>query len=564
LGRKLKSKFQPTFIAWRFIFVVFLLVTVILGLSARVINLSIFNRSFLQHEGNIRSLRIVNVSAFRGMITDRNGLPLAVSSPVLSLWANPQLLSKELQTLKPLGHVLGLNPPTLLKLLEKNKNREFVYLKRGLLPDVSTQIKKLNIPGLFLFEEYKRFYPEGDASAHVVGFTNVDDKGEEGMELAYNSWLSGKKGSKLTVKDRLGREIDTLKILQVQTPGNDLTLSIDKRIQYIAFRELQAGVDKSQALSGSVVVLEAKTGEILAMVNNPSYNPNSRLHVRADAFRNRAITDTFEPGSTMKAFSIAAILESGKFNPQTVINTYPGWIRVGRHVVHDEHNNASLTVAKILGISSNVGVAKMILALPHNRLWEILHAVGFGQVTNVGYPGEQAGSIIARSALKPFALATLAFGYGISVTPLQIAQAYSIFANKGMKIPVTFRKLDAPPQGEQVIDAKTAGEMLHLLETVTSAKGATGEKARVPGYRVAGKTGTAIIAGAHGYKKKEYLSSFVGIAPASNPRLIVAVIIRSPQGKQYYGGQISAPVFEKVMENSLRLLNVTPDNILVN
>ena len=366
----------------------------------------------------------------------------------------------------------------------------------------------------------------------------------------------------MVMKDRRGHVVSEISQITEQKPGNDLTLSIDRRIQYLAYRELMQGVIKNVAISGTVVVLDVKTGEVLAMVNQPSFNPNNRTLQKKDVYRNRAITDTFEPGSTIKAFSIASALDSGLFKPTTIIDTHPGWLRVDHHVVRDEHNNNSINVARILQVSSNVGTTKMILSLPPNQLWSLLHRVGFGETTGTGFPGEQSGSLVKRPVWAPFTLATLAFGYGISVTPLQLAQAYSIFANDGIKIPVSLLKIDKAPIGERVINEKVAREMRDLLESVISTKGATGRLAQVPGYRVAGKTGTAIMAGPHGYQKHHYTSSFIGLAPASHPRLVVAVIIHDPQGKDYYASQVCAPIFGKIMEGALRILNVAPDGLV--
>lgn len=553
------------FIPWRFYLILSLILLVISGLVVRVIDLTVIKRGFLQNEGNVRVLRTINTPAFRGMITDRNNYPLAVSTSVYSVWINPRDFTATASHLKVLSRLLDIKPSHIQDLIkpEKGKHREFVYAKRGVSPEVAVKIKQLALPGVYLQEEYKRYYPEGEIAAHLVGFTNVDDKGQEGLELAYNQWLTGLPGKKMVIKDRLGRVVSDVRTIQEQKPGNDLVLSIDKRIQYLAYRELLAGVQQNVASSASVVVLDVKTGEILAIVNQPSFNPNNRPLHRTDIYRNRAVTDTFEPGSTIKPFSIASVLDSGQYKPDTIINTYPGWIRVDRHVVQDEHNNGPLTVAQVLQKSSNVGVTKMILSLPPNQLWSLLHRVGFGEITGVGFPGEQSGSLVKRSKWAPFTLATLSFGYGMSVTPIQLAQAYSIFANGGIKIPISLVKIDKAPVGERVIDATLAKQMMALLETVTTAKGATGELARVPGYLVAGKTGTAKIVGLHGYEKHRYTSTFVGIAPASNPRLVVAVVIHDPQGKQYYGGFVAAPVFEKIMEGALRILNVPPDDMSV-
>lgn len=560
----MKRGHQVAYIAWRFYLIIAVILLVIAGLIARVADLSIIKRGFLQHQGNSRVLRMVSTPAFRGIITDRNGYPLAVSTSVYSIWLNPHEFSTVTpQNAKMLSQLLSLPAAHVSSLIQhyKSKHHEFVYLKRGVSPAVADEIKKLALPGVYRQEEYKRYYPEGEVAAHVVGFTNVDDQGQEGLELSYNQWLQGKPGKKLVIKDRLGRVISNLQTIQQQKSGSDVALSIDRRIQYLAYRELLAGVQKNLASSGSVVVLDVQTGEVLAMVNQPSFNPNNRHEKRSDIYRNRAVTDTFEPGSTIKAFSIASALDSKQYKPDTVLNTAPGWMRVGHNIVKDEHNKGLLTVAQILQVSSNVGTTKMILSLPPDQLWSVLHRVGFGEMTGIGFPGEQSGSLVKHTPWKPFALATLAFGYGISVTPLQLAQAYSIFANQGIKLPVSLLRVDKPPVGERVMDAKIANQMLMLLESVTTAKGATGELARVEGYRVAGKTGTAIMAGPHGYQKRHYMSSFVGIAPLTHPRLVVAVVLRDPRGKNYYGGLVSAPIFEKIMEGSLRTLNVPPDDI---
>jgi cell division protein FtsI (penicillin-binding protein 3) len=560
-----KQRLQATFIPWRFYLLIILILLVITGLVARVVDLTIINRIFLMHQGDERVLRTLNSPAFRGMITDRNGYPLAVSTSVYSIWMNPQEFLATPENVDALARTLDVHSAAILAQLVPNKikKREFIYIRRGVQPDLAIHVKKLDLPGVYLQEEYKRYYPEGEVSSHIVGFTNIDDKGQEGLELAYNDWLTGTPGIKRVIKDRLGRAISDVKMIQQQDPGKDLTLSMDRRIQYLAYRELMDGIKENVAVSGSVVVLDVQTGEILAMVNQPSYNPNNRFEMHSDVFRNRAVTDSFEPGSTIKAFSIASALDSGQYKPDTMVDTFPGWLRVDHHLVRDEHNNGQIDLARILQVSSNVGTTKVILSLPPNELWSLLHRVGFGETTNIGFPGEQAGSLVKRPKWAPFTLATLAFGYGISATPIQLAQAYSIFANDGVKLPVSLLKVDKPPTGERVLDAKVAHEMLDLLETVTSVKGATGQMARIPGYRVAGKTGTAVMAGPHGYLKHHYTSTFVGIAPVSNPRLVVAVVIHDPQGKHYYASYVAAPVFQKIMEGTLRILNIPPDDVMV-
>lgn len=558
----MSQEYQATYISWRFYLTLLFILLIVAGLIARSVNLAIFDQPFLQNQGNVRALRVIQQPAFRGMITDRDGAPLAVSTAVYAVWMNPNEFLPEARNYKTLSEKLDLPIPQLKLIYSnaKNKKREFVYIKREVPPEIASVIKAAKIPGIYQQQTYHRFYPEGEVAAHLVGFTNIDDKGQEGLELAYNNWLTGTPGKKIVMKDRLGRVISEVQQLQKQKSGNDLVLSINRRIQYIAYRELMEGVKKNIAISGSAVVLDAKTGEILAMVNQPSFNPNKRLTNNSNVVRNRAVTDVFEPGSTIKAFSIASALDSGLYKADTIIDTYPGWLRVGHNIVKDEHSKGPMTVTQILQISSNVGVTKMILTLPPNQLWSLLHRVGFGEESNINFPGERSGILKKQNHWKPFALATLAFGYGLSVTPLQLAHAYSIFANNGIKVPLSLIKVDSPPEGARVMNAKVSKEMLRLLESVV-AKGGTGEMASIPGFRVAGKTGTAVMVGENGYQKHHYTSSFVGIAPASNPRLVVAVVIHDPKGKEYYGGLVSGPVFKKIMEESLRTLNIPPDNL---
>jgi cell division protein FtsI (penicillin-binding protein 3) len=555
------SKTQVNFIAWRFYLVIIFLITVVLGLIWRILDLTIFDQHFLRHQGEARVLRLVSTPAFRGMILDRNGLPLAVSTSVYSVWFNPKEFNPNSESLSSLSKLLEIKTKEIKKIYSRYKKtkREFIYLKRGLSPELANTIKSLSIPGIYTQIERRRYYPEGEAAAHLVGFTNVDDQGQEGLELAYNQWLMGEPGKKWVVKDRLGRVISDVRKVQEAKAGNDLTLSIDRRIQYLAYRELLTGIKQHIARSGSVVVLDAKTGEILAIANYPSFNPNNRSPIGRDSLRNRAITDTFEPGSTIKAFSIATALDSGKYKPDTIIDTYPGWIQVDHRVVKDEHQNGPMSVMQILQKSSNVGTAKMILSLPPNQLWNLLHRVGFGEVTGVGFPGEQSGSLVKHNPWGAFTVATLSFGYGIAVTPLQLTIAYSVIANLGIKRPVTLLRIDHSPAGESVMNREAASQMLMLLETVVNSKIGTGKSARISGYRVAGKTGTSDIAKAHGYAKDHVNSSFVGIAPVSNPKLIVSVIISDPNGKYHHGGDVSGPVFQRIMEGSLRILNVSPD-----
>lgn len=556
---------QPTFIAARFYFVVGLIVLVILGLILRLADLAIFKQHFLQRQGNARAVRVMDIPAFRGMITDRHGSPFAISTTVYSVWVNPQEFSLNNQNVQALSRILTMKAQEVRKvILETEKqDKEFVYLKRNLAPDLAAEVKQLKLTGVYIQKGYKRFYPEAEIAAHVIGFTNVDDQGQEGFELAYNAALAGMPGKKIVLKDRLGRIISDIKIVQQQKSGNDLVLSIDKHIQYLAYRELMAGVQKYNAEAGSAIVLNAKTGEILAMVNMPSFNPNNPTLNSREALRNRAATDVFEPGSTIKAFSVALALNSGLFKPDTIVDTTPGWLRVGHNLVRDEHAKGPMTVAQVLQVSSNVGVTKMILSLPPQQLWDVLHRAGFGEMTGVGFPGERSGSLVNRAPWKPFALATLSWGYGISATPLQLAEAYTVFANSGYRIPLSFFPVDKPPPGIPVLKPKVAEQMLSLLESVVTTKGATGESAKVPGYRVAGKTGTAKLSnGKQGYLEHYHISTFVGMAPVSDPRVIVVVIIQHPQ-KVYYASQVSAPVFAKIMAGALRVLDVPPDDWVV-
>lgn len=550
------------FISWRFYLALAIILIAALGVVWRIFDLTILDQSFLRRQGDDRVLRLMSTGVHRGMVLDRHGYPLAVSTKVFSVWMNPLEFAPTNQDLTTLSRLLGMKNKQLSSLLKQyqTSEREFVYIKRAVSPEIAKEIVALHVPGLYAQEEYKRYYPEGEVTAHLLGITNVDDHGQEGLELAYNDWLEGERGKKWVIKDRLGRVISNVQTVQEQKPGHDLVLSIDRRIQYLAYRELLAGVTENEAVSGTVIVLDAKTGEVLAMVNQPSFNPNNRPSRLTDVIRNRAVTDTFEPGSTIKAFSVASALDSGRFKPNTVIDTNPGWLRVGHNLVKDAHGVGVATVTQILQKSSNVGVTKMMLSLPPQQLWSMLHRVGFGELTGAGFPGERTGSLVKREVWGAFTIATLAFGYGVSVTPLQLARAYAVIANQGMKMPVSLLKLDSPPKGERVMDPKIAKQMVLLLESVV-AKGGTAEMAKVPGYRVAGKTGTSVKVGDHGYEKHRYVSTFVGMAPLDDPRLVVAVIINDPRGKQYYGGQVAGPVFEKIMEGTLRILDVPPDNI---
>lgn len=525
----------------------------------RMYDLTILDRKFLLGQGDARSLRVISIPAYRGMIIDREGAPLAVSTPVKSLWINPKTFAPNAKQLAGLVKLLGLSPAQLSKRVAEVQGREFVYLQRQLTPMLAKKIEALKIPGVNFQEEFKRYYPEGDSVAQLVGFTNVDDNGIEGLELAYQQWLMGISGKKKVVKDRMGRIIEELGISKEPRPGNILQLSIDRRIQFFAYHELQNTIVKFGAKSGSVVVLDTENGEVLAVANYPSFNPNARSRYQLNSYRNKAITDTFEPGSVIKPFSIASALESGHFTPETVINTEPSWMMVHGRLIRDIHNYGVLDVVGVLQRSSNVGVTKMVLSSPPEQLIGLLMRCGIGQRTESGYPGESEGFIAKVKDANPFVLATLGFGYGMSVTALQLAKGYLIFANQGRLLPISLLHNDRAVEGIQVLNANTANQVLAMMEAVVSGADGTGKQAQVAGYRVAGKTGTARIAGKKGYEENRHIASFVGIAPVSKPRLIVAVIIHEPSRNGYYAAAVAAPLFAKVMGAALRILDTPLD-----
>ena len=548
---------------WRAYLVIFLLLTGLAGLLWRLLDLNLMNRHFLLQQSDARIMRVVDMPAHRGMITDRLGSVLALSSPVYSAWVNPKYFDASYTQLHELAQALHMPVSTIEARAEASK-KGFVYLKRQNPPEVMARIKALQIPGVHFQMDYQRFYPEGEAISHVLGITNIDDHGQEGLELAYNGWLSGTVGKKEVLKDRMGHIVSEITVLKKPQEGHDLTLSIDHRIQYIAYRALKEQVENLDADAGSIVVLNAKTGEILAMANLPSYNPNSREPQEKRDFRNRAVTDSFEPGSSMKPFTIALGLESGKYTPTSTIDTHPGYMRVGGYEIKDDfHDNGVINLQKILEVSSNIGAAKILLSLPPMQLWNLLRRLGFGDRTNSGFPGESGGKLTDHPVWYKSDVATLAYGYGVAVTTLQLARAYAILADHGVRYPVSFLKLDAPPKGDPVIPPKIAEEVDTMLQSVVNGKEGTGHLAKVPGYTVAGKTGTAYIAGPGGYDKKKYVGDFIGFAPVSNPQLVIAVVIRNPHDAKHrhFGGETAAPVFSKVMAESLRLMNVPPDDL---
>lgn len=530
-------------------------------LAWRMADLTIFDRAFLLHQGAARSIRTVEIPAYRGNISDRFGTPLAVSTPVQSIWINPKTFSITAEALARLAPLLAMKPQQLKEKIGQHIQREFLYLYRQAPPGLSKKIKDLSLPGLNFQEEFKRYYPQGDSVAPLIGFTNIDDQGIEGLEWAYQEWLMGIQGKKKVLKDRLGQVIAELGLIKAPRAGNELRLSIDRRIQYLAYRALQETLEKFSAKAGTVLVLDTQKGEVLAVANAPSFNPNAREHYTPEHYRNRAFTDAFEPGSVIKPFSIASALESGRFHPQTIIDTRPSWMMVQGHMIRDVHNYGILDVRGVMQHSSNVGVSKMVLASPPEQLLQVLNRCGFGQRSETNYPGENVGALISLREAGPFNLATLGFGYGISVTPLQLAKAYLIFANHGKLLPVSLLHQENKPEGEQIIKAKIADQVLSMMEAVLDKEG-TGKLARIEGYRVAGKTGTARIAGKKGYASDRHIASFVGIAPVSSPKLIVVVVIHEPKKNSYYGSMVAAPLFAEVMSGALHILEVPPDRPL--
>lgn len=546
---------------WR-LWLVFALLLLVAGLVlGKMLLLSTADQEFLQNQGNARTLRTMLLPAHRGLITDRHGEPLAVSAPVATIWADPAMTDLQHPRLGQLARLLDLSREDLLRQLGADPQRRFLYLKRQVTPELAEEVSALDLAGIHVDQEYKRYYPAAEVATHLVGFTSVDGEGQEGMELAFNDWLRGEPGRKLVMKDRSGRVIKHIKSLAPAQPGQDLALSIDLRLQYMAYRELKDAVNTHQADSGSVVLLDVRTGEVLAMVNQPSYNPNDRANLRTDALRNRAMTDLFEPGSTMKPLTVATALMSGQYQAETVVDTSPGYIRVRNATIRDHRNYGKLDLTGIITKSSNVGVTRLALSMEPNAVRNLMHNVGLGQVSGTGFPGERSGVLPWLSERQTVERATLSYGYGLSVTPLQLAHAYVPLADSGVQKPISLLRLegDQIPRGKRVMPAEVANRVLAMMETVITPQG-TGRRAAVRGYRVAGKTGTAHKASSGGYSQDRYVSVFAGIAPASNPRIAMAVMIDNPKGQEYYGGEVAAPVFSRVAAEALRLLSVPPDD----
>ncbi len=543
---------------WRAYLLLGLLATCALGLVYRAVNLQLVDHGFLAKEGDARFSRVLDIAAHRGTVTDRYGEPLAVSTPVDSIWVNPSELALATDQIPRLAAALKIDRQELARKITSNLDREFLYIARHRQPAEAEQIKALGIPGVYSSREYRRYYPAGEVTGHLLGFTNVDDAGQEGLELAFDHWLAGEDGAKRVIQDRYGRIVQNVESIRPARPGRDLVLSIDLRIQYLAYRELKAAIRDERARAGSIVVIDVETGEVLAMVNQPAYNPNDRDQIQAATYRNRAATDIFEPGSSIKPFFVAAGLASGKYDNHSIIDTSPGFFKVGVKVFEDEHNLGAVTIATVLAKSSNVGMAHIALSLPPQQIWETLSHLGFGQVTTSGYPGESAGLLPNYSQWRPIGIATMSHGYGLSVTPLQLAHGYATIGGFGLARPVSFLRVEGPPQGERVLEENVGRELVGMLESVVAAEG-TGKLAAIPGYRVSGKTGTAFKAESGGYSTDRYMAVFGGVAPTTAPRLAAVVVIDEPSAGQHHGGEVAAPVFSKVVGGALRLLAVAPD-----
>jgi cell division protein FtsI (penicillin-binding protein 3) len=558
----MNARVQPLFLRRAFVFG---LLAVAAGLLAwRAVHLQVIDKEFLSAQGKARFSRVVPVVAHRGMILDRHGDALAASTPVDSVWANPKEFRATQSEFRKLAVLLDLPVESITRGVYDRPGSEFAYLKRQISPEVAQRIQDLKVPGVALQREYRRYYPAGEVAAHVLGFNDIDDKGQEGLELGFDATLRGINGKRRIIRDNAGRVVEAIESVAEPVPGRDVALSIDRRLQYLAYRELKAAIQKHHARAGSVVVLDVRTGEVLAMVNTPSFNPNNRDELHGPRCRNRSVTDLFEPGSTVKPFSIAAALQTGHFKPSTLIDTAPGTLRVGRALVRDTHNYGVIDVATVLQKSSNVGVTKLALETPPEKIWQQYVRAGLGMKSGNEFPGEVAGVLNHFSQWREVDRVTASYGYGLSVTTLQLARAYAALADDGRLRKTTFTRVEDAAQLEPPIDQLMSPQMavqIRRMMEMVAEDGGTGTLARVPGYRIAGKTGTVkkIVDGE--YSDSQYRSLFAGFAPARDPRLAMVVVIDEPQGKQYYGGEVAAPVFGSVMAGALRLLNIAPDDV---
>jgi cell division protein FtsI (penicillin-binding protein 3) len=541
--------------------VVIVLGVAMVGLVARAAQLQLFDEGFLEGQGKARFTRVAKLAAHRGAILDRNGETLAVSTPVDTVWVNPKEMKDAAAHYPRLAEALNTDKQWVAQRISSNLEREFLYLKRHMRPDDAAQVGSLNLPGVNLQREYRRYYPAGEVASHLLGFTNIDDVGQEGLELAYDHLLGGKIGAKRVIRDLRGNTVEDIESIRPAQPGGDLVTSIDLRIQYLAYRELKAAVTKHRAQSGTIVVVDVETGEVLAMVNQPSFNPNDREQLEARKYRNRAATDIFEPGSSIKPFVAAAAVATGRYHANTVIDISSGFMQVGIKVIKDEHKVGAAPFSTIIAKSSNLGMTKVAMSLQRDQMWQMFDAFGFGQITGTGFPGEAAGMLAHYSRWKPIEQATMSYGYGLSVTPLQLAHAYAILGAGGISRPLSLRKIEGPVEGRRVIEASVANELMQMMERVITEQGGTGARAALVGYRVAGKTGTAKKAENGGYSEARYVATFGGVVPVSNPKLAAIVVIDDPSGDAYYGGEVAAPVFSNVMAGALRLIGVPADNL---
>lgn len=543
---------------WRLNLVRVGFVLLLLGLCWRLADIQILNNEFLRYQGDARHIRSVPVVAHRGMILDRHGEPLAISTPVHSVWLNPKVINPQDPQLATLATLLSLELTTIQKRIADNQQREFMYLKRRILPELSSQVKQLKIPGVALQREYKRYYPTAEVTAHVLGFTNIDDAGQEGIELTYEPILTGVPGLKRMIRDSRGNFVGGGEQIRAAKAGENLQLSLDVRLQYLSYNALREAVRKHGAESGTAVILDVKSGEVLAMVNQPAFNPNNRKGLRSSDFRNRAVTDLFEPGSTVKPFTVTSGLKSGLFDPTTLINTHPGTFRVGRHTIRDFRDYGEINLATLIEKSSNIGASKIALALEPQQMWDDFASFGLGADSGAYFPGEAIGHLPDPRSWRKLDRATLAYGYGLATNALQLARAYSVIGNGGILRHVSFVKQDEPIEGRRVF-AKDLMQQVSSMMELTVLQGGTATRAAVQNYRVAGKTGTVKKANAGGYTEAEYQSVFAGLIPASDPKLAMVVMIDTPRGEEYYGGAVAAPVFAEVMTGAMRLLNIAPD-----
>ena len=544
---------------WRRVSLLLIFIAALAVLLGRALDMQILHSEFFEKQGDARQLRVVTIPSHRGQIVDRNGEPFAVSTPVSSVWLNPKEAILALNRVPELAKALSMDAQALQKKIQLNQKREFMYLKRHASPELAEKVMNLKIPGLALQDEYRRYYPTGEVAAHVVGFSNIDDNGQEGIELAFNDWLKGKQGKKRVIRDRLGRAFDDVEHIRSVEPGKPVTLSLDRRLQYLTYRTLKAAVIKHNAIAGSAVVLDAQSGEVLAMVNQPSFNVNDRTQLRPEATRNRSVTDVFEPGSTMKPLSIAAALESGSWQPTTKVSTSPGYMKVQGNMIRDTKNYGELDVSGVIAKSSNVGISKIVLGIDAEEQWSMYQKLGLGTDTGSGFPGEAAGRLSMSALHNDFERASLAFGYGVSVTPLQLARAYTALAADGMLKPISFLHQQEDAEGERVMSAKTAQSIRKMMQRVVEE--GTGRRAQVANYSVAGKTGTVHKFVAGGYAKERYLSIFAGMVPADSPELVMVVMVDEPRNGEHFGGAVAAPVFSQVMAGAMRLLDIAPDRV---